>query len=243
MNLSSKVALITGGSRGIGRACALALAEAGADVAVNYLKEEDSAREVCDRVNQSGHRCITIQADVSRSAEVARMVARVEEDLGKIDIVVNNAGISRRLPLDKIREEDWDELIDVNLKSAFLVTQAVLPGMRARRWGRIINISSVAAQNGGVVGPHYAASKGGMIGMTHAYASFLVKEGITANAIAPALIETDMTPDSIRSNPSVIPVGRLGTVEEIADVVVMLVKNGYMTGQTISVNGGWYMTS
>jgi 3-oxoacyl-[acyl-carrier protein] reductase len=130
----------------------------------------------------------------------------------------------------------------VNLKSVFLMTQAVLPGMRARRWGRIINLSSVAAQTGGVIGPHYAASKAGMLGLTHSYASLLAPEGITANAIAPALIETDMLRDFPASAVHRIPVGRFGTVEEVAAVAVMLAQNGYITGQTVNVNGGWYMS-
>jgi 3-oxoacyl-[acyl-carrier protein] reductase len=240
--LSAKVVLITGASRGIGRACAVALAEAGADIAVNYRERVEAARETCAHINRLGRRSIAIKADVSVSAEVTRMVETIEKEFGKIDILVNNAGIARRLPLEKIREEDWDELIAVNLKSAFLVTQAVLPGMRARRWGRIINISSGAAQIGGVVGPHYAASKAGMLGLTHAYASFLVKEGITANAIAPALIVTEMTTSHVWPDPGTTPLGRFGAVEEVAEAVVMLARNGYMTGQTINVNGGLYMS-
>ena len=132
--------------------------------------------------------------------------------------------------------------IATNLTSAFLVTQAVLPRMRASRWGRIINVSSVAAQLGGVVGPHYAASKAGMHGMTHAYAALLAKEGITANAIAPALIETAMIANNPKAKPDLIPVGRFGAADEVAAVAVMLARNGYITGQTINVNGGWYMS-
>ena len=155
---------------------------------------------------------------------------------------MNNAGISRPQSLVEIKESDWDELIRVNLKSVFLTTQAVLPGMRARRWGRLINIASTAAQTGGVIGPHYAASKAGLLGLTHSYASLLVKEGITANAIAPALIETDML-ESLRAKAAdLIPLGRFGRPEEVAGVVVMLARNGYITGQTINVNGGYYMS-
>jgi 3-oxoacyl-[acyl-carrier protein] reductase len=143
---------------------------------------------------------------------------------------------------EEITEADWDEHLNVNLKSAFLVTQAVLAKMREQRWGRIINISSVAAQIGGVVGPHYAASKAGMLGLTRAYAHVLAKEGVTANAVAPALIDTEMVRANPRATPSLIPVGRFGTAEEVASVVVMLVENGYITGQTINANGGWYMS-
>lgn len=239
--LAGKIALITGASRGIGRGCALALAESGADVAVNFRVQEEAAKETCSLVEKLGRRALPVQADVSRASEVERMVRRVEKDLGAIEILVNNAGIARRFPWDQIPEEGWDEIMAVNLKSAYLVTQAVLPGMRTRRWGRIINISSGAAATGGVVGPYYAASKAGLLGLTHGYASLSVKEGITVNAVAPSLIQTDMSQD-LPSNPSFVPVGRYGTIEEVADVVVMLAKNGYMTGQTVYVNGGRYMT-
>ena len=239
--LAGKIALITGASRGIGRGCAVALAEAGADIAVNFRAREEAAKETCSLVERLGRRAIPVQADVSRASEVDRMIRRVEQDLGTIEILVNNAGIARRYPWDRIPEEGWDEIMAVNLKSAYLVTQAVLPGMRARRWGRIINISSGAAATGGVVGPYYAASKAGLLGLTHGYASLSVKDGITVNAVAPSLIQTDMSQD-LPVNPSSIPVGRLGTLEEVADVVVMLVKNGYITGQTVFVNGGRYMT-
>lgn len=240
--LTGKIALVTGGSRGIGRATALALAKAAADVAVNYQLREAGAQAVCQEIGGLGRRALAVKADVSLASEVARMVETVIKELGAIDILVNNAGISRPQPLSEITEQDWDEVLTINLKSMFLVTQAVLPGMRQRKWGRIINLSSVAAQLGGVIGPHYAASKAGAIGLTHSYAALLAKEGITANAIAPALIETEMVTSNPKARPDLIPVGRFGTVEEIADVVVMLASNGYITGQTISVNGGWYMT-
>ncbi len=198
-DLTAKIALVTGASRGIGRAAALTVAAAGADVAVTYLSREASARDPC-------------------------------------------AGIVSAKPLLDITEADWDRMLAVNLKSAFLVTQRVLPGMRARRWGRIVNLSSVAAQTGGVTGPHYAASKAGLVGLTHSYARHLVQEGITVNAIAPALIATDMVTGNLQVRPDLIPMGRFGAADEVAAVVVMLARNGYMTGQTINVNGGWYMS-
>ncbi|MFO0929184.1 MAG: SDR family oxidoreductase [Gemmataceae bacterium] len=176
------------------------------------------------------------------AAEVTRLVAAVEAGLGSVDVLVNNAGIARPLPLEQITEADFDEMFAVNLKSAFLLTQAVLPGMRARRWGRIVNLSSVAAQVGGVIGPHYAASKAGLHGLTHAYAALLAKEGITVNAIAPALIETEMVTSNPRATPALIPVGRFGSADEVATVAATLATNGYVTGQTINVNGGWYMS-
>jgi 3-oxoacyl-[acyl-carrier protein] reductase len=241
-NLSGKIALVTGASRGIGGAIAEALAKAGANVAVNYHQQQEKAEEVCAGILSSGRHAIAVQADVSKSADVTRLVRSVEDALGRVEILVNNSGIARPQPLEEIREKDWDELINVNLKSAFLLTQQVLPGMRARQWGRIINISSVAAHIGGVVGPHYAASKAGMLGLTRSYANLLVREGITVNAIAPALIYTDMVVGNPRARADLIPVGRFGKVEEVADVAVMLAGNGYITGQTINVDGGWYMT-
>jgi 3-oxoacyl-[acyl-carrier protein] reductase len=240
-DLRGKIALITGGSRGIGRQIALALARQSADIVVNYLRSEDEAKKVLSEVEDCGSRCITIRADVSKSGEVARMKDTIRNELGVVQILINNAGIARPQSIQEISEKDWDEIIETNLKSAFLVTQAVLPDMRKKGWGRIVNMSSVAAQLGGVVGPHYAASKAGIIGLTHSYAFLLSKEGITVNTIAPALIATEMVTQNPNARPDLIPVGRFGTVEEVADVVLMLVRNGYITGQTININGGWYM--
>ena len=241
-DFTGKVALVTGASRGIGQAVAFALAEAGADIAVNYRHREAQALETVRGIERLGRRAIPVRADVSLGTEVADMVAVIEADLGQVDILVNNAGIVSAKPLPEISEADWDEMLAVNLKSAFLVIQRVLPGMRARRWGRIINLSSVAAQTGGVTGPHYAASKAGLLGLTHSYARQLVKEGITVNAIAPALIETEMVTGNLNVTPMMIPVGRFGTPDEVAAVVVLLARDGYITGQTINVNGGWYMS-
>jgi len=195
--LNGKVALVTGGSRGIGAAIALSLAEAGADIAINFRARSADANEVCVAIRKAGRRALALQADISKSGEVSGMVAQIERELGPVNILVNNAGMARQINLENIVEADWDEHINVNLKSAFLVTQAVLPQMRTQHWGRIINISSVAAQTGGVVGPHYAASKAGMLGLTHSYAALLAKEGITANTVCPALVDTEM----LRANP------------------------------------------
>ncbi len=241
-SLDGKIALVTGGSRGIGRAAALALAKIGAAVAVNYRTRVQEAEAVSREIQDTGGRAVALQADVSIAADVARMVRQVESQLGPVAVLVNNAGITRPQPIHEITEQDWDEVLAVNLKSVFLVTQAVLPGMRAAKWGRIINLSSVAAQTGGVIGPHYAASKAGIHGLTHSYAALLAKEGITVNTIAPSLIETEMMRDNPRATPALIPVGHFGTVDEVADVVVMLAVNGYITGQTVNINGGWYMS-
>ncbi|HUB78135.1 MAG TPA: 3-oxoacyl-ACP reductase FabG [Bryobacteraceae bacterium] len=240
--LAGRTALITGSSRGIGRAIAVALAEAGAAVAVNYVRRRAEAEAAEKEIAALGCSSVSVQADVSQAADVERLVRTAEERLGPIEILVNNAGIARVQPVEEISERDWDDLIDGNLKSCFLVTQAVLPGMRARQWGRIVNLSSVAAQVGGVVGPHYAASKAGIHGLTHFYAQRFAKEGITVNAIAPALVETEMVTSNLNARPERIPIGRFGAVAEVADVAVMLATNGYITGQTINVNGGWYMS-
>jgi len=207
-DLNGRVALVTGSSRGIGRSIALALAQAGADIAVNFLSRSADAQAVESQIRQLERRCVTIQADVSKSSDVERLIRGSEEELGPIEILVNNAAISHPQPIEEITEQDWDEVIAVNLKSCFMVTQAVLPGMRARQWGRIVNLSSVAAQVGGVVGPHYAASKAGMLGLTHFYAQRLAKEGITVNAIAPALVETEMVTSNPNARPDRIPMGR-----------------------------------
>ena len=161
--LKGKTALVTGSSRGIGRAAAVALAQAGADVAVNYLANEVEAKKTCADIEQTGRRSVAIRADVSLRDHVSRLINEVRESLGDVSILVNNAGIGPRKPFSEITEEDWNQVLSINLKSMFLMTQAVLPAMRARRWGRIINLSSVAAQVGGVIRPHYAASKAGQL--------------------------------------------------------------------------------
>jgi 3-oxoacyl-[acyl-carrier protein] reductase len=241
-DLTGRLALVTGGNRGIGRAVALALAGAGADVAIGYHARTADAEETTRAIAALGRKAVAIQADVARADDIRRMIDTTKRELGDVDILINNAGIIRPQPLDAITEQDWHELIAANLTSVFLATQAVLPAMRAKSWGRIINLSSVAAQLGGVVGPHYAASKAGLHGLTHSYAALLAKEGITVNTIAPALIKTEMVTSNPRARADLLPVGRFGEVEEVADVALMLVRNGYITGQTINVNGGWYMS-
>ena len=239
-HLKSRVAMVTGASRGIGKAIAMALAEAGATVAVNYRERREEAEAVAEAIRNSGGHAAAFRADVSRRIDVQTMVAGIEERLGPIDILVNNAGTALVRGLDDLTEEDFDHTIDTNLKSAFLCTQAVLPGMRARRWGRIVNISSIGARIGsGSVSVAYAASKAGVEGLMRGYALRLAPEGITVNAVAPGLIDTDMGQPLIEAGaPARIPVGRVGTGEEIAQAVVLLVNDGYITGQTISVNGG-----
>jgi 3-oxoacyl-[acyl-carrier protein] reductase len=235
--LRGRVALVTGGSRGIGAAIVRDLGQAGAAVAVNYRTRADQANALVEALRSASGRAMAVQADVSRAAEVAGMVARVKAELGPIDILVNNAGINITRSVDDLTEADFDQTIAVNLKSVFLCTQAVLPMMREKKWGRIINMSSGAARGAGAIGPHYNASKAGIEGLTRGYAARLVKEGITVNAVAPSLIETDMMKDQ----PGLvgrIPLGRLGKPDEVARAVMMLIDNAYMTGQTIAMSGG-----
>jgi len=235
-DLNAHVALVTGGSRGIGAAIALALAELGAAVAVNYRERVDDAEAVVARIKSGGGRAMSVAADVSQAAAVTAMVEQVAKTLGPIDILVNNAGIAIPRGVDDLTESDFDRTILVNLKSAFLCTRAVLPSMRARQWGRIVNISSGAARGAGGIGPHYNASKAGMEGLTRGYAARLVKEGITVNAVAPSLIETDMMRG--RTDLARIPLGRMGQADEVAQAVAMVLGNSYMTGQTIALSGG-----
>jgi 3-oxoacyl-[acyl-carrier protein] reductase len=237
LDLDGHTALVTGASRGIGAAIAMALAEAGAAVAVNYREHADEADAVVAKIKDMGGRAIATAADVSQAAAVASMVDHAASALGSIDILVNNAGLAIMREIDDLTESDFDRTISVNLKSAFLCTQAVLPGMRAKKWGRIVNISSGAARGGGAIGVHYNASKAGMEGLTRGYAARLVKEGITVNAVAPSLIETDM----MRGRPELaqrIPLGRFGQPGEVAKGVLMVLGNDYMTGQTVVLNGG-----
>src|SRR3984957_726835 len=236
-DLNGHIALVTGGSRGIGAAIALALAEAGAAVAVNYRERAADAEAVVANITSKGGRAIAVAADVSQAADVTKMVERIASALGPIDILINNAGMAIVRGIDDLTEAEFDQTIAVNLKSAFLCTQAVVPAMRAKKWGRIVNISSGAARGAGAIGVHYNASKAGMEGLTRGYAARLVKEGITVNAVAPSLIETDMMrgrSDLARN----IPVGRLGHPDEVAQAVLMVLGNDYMTGQTIILNGG-----
>ncbi len=239
-SLGGRIALVTGGDRGIGRAIALGLAAAGCDIALTYRERAAAAAEVADTIRATGRRAAALGLDATDRQALRALPAQVLDALGEIDVLVNNVGIGAKRELEAISEEDWDLHLATNLTSAFVLIQAVLPGMRTRRWGRIINLTSVAAQNGGVVGPHYAATKGGLVGLTHGYATRVVKDGVTVNAVAPALIDTEMVRGS---QPAMIPMARFGTPEEVADACVMLAGNPYMTGQTISVNGGAYMTS
>jgi len=239
VQLEGRVALVTGASRGIGKAVALAIAAAGGDVAVNCREREEAARDVAGRIRALGRRSLVVRADVANAAAVRGMVGQITAQLGGVDVLVNNAGIAIRRGVDELTEADFDGTLAVNLKSAFLCTQAVLGHMRAQHWGRIVNISSGAARGAGVVGPHSNASKAGIEGLTRGYAARLVHEGITVNAVAPSLIDTEMLP-SRTATASKVPLGRLGSPEEVAHAVLAVIGIPYMTGQTVALNGGMH---
>ena len=242
-SLHNRIALVTGGGRGIGKAISLALAEEGCDVAVNYVSRQADAEQTAEAIEALGRRALVVHGDVSKGADVKAFVAAVEKQLGPVDVLVNNAGRAAFESIEQMTEASWNDALQVNLTSVFLATQAVLPGMRARKWGRIINLTSVAAQAGSVMAVHYSAAKAGVIAATKSYARLLAKEGVTVNAISPALIGTEMVASNPHIKPDMIPVGRFGRVEECADVAVLLARNGYITGQTISVNGGMYFAA
>lgn len=240
--LSGRVALVTGGSRGIGAAICRRLGVAGAAVAVGYQARADAAGEVVDGISRQGGRAVAVGGDVARPDAVRTLVERTVGALGPVDVLVANAGILREQATEEVTPADWDEVLAVNLGSAFWCAQAVLPGMRERRWGRILLMSSIAAFIGGFAGPHYAASKAGMLGLMHHLASTTAADGITVNALAPGLIETDMLRRDApqrrgRPLPSV-PVGRLGRPEEVADLALAVLTNGYLTNQAIEIDGG-----
>ena len=235
-DLKGKTAIVTGASTGIGRGVALQLARAGASV-VATARSADRLAALTEDIKAEGGSALAVPADVTKEDDILALFQECLKQFGAPDILVNNAGIAITRGIDDLTEDDFDRTILVNLKSAFLCTQAVLPSMRARTWGRIVNISSGAARGAGSIGPHYNASKAGMEGLTRGYAARLVKEGITVNAVAPSLIETDM----MSGQPQLvsrIPLGRFGTAEEVAKAVMLLVDNAYMTGQTVALSGG-----
>jgi 3-oxoacyl-[acyl-carrier protein] reductase len=250
MILQSQVALVTGASSGIGSATAEAMARAGARVAVNYLKNEQGARETVQRIAKAGGDACAIRADVTRSPEVAAMVAAVRERWGRIDILVNNAGdLVARRTLGEMSEDYFDQIMALNLKSVFLCAKAVWEEMAARKSGTIINMTSIAARNGGGPGAAaYAAAKGGLLTYTKGLAKELAPHGIRVNGIAPGVIATPYhdrysSPELMQKFVASIPLGRVGTSEEIADVAVFLASPAarYITGETIEVNGGMLM--
>ncbi|AWV33495.1 3-oxoacyl-[acyl-carrier-protein] reductase [Paenibacillus sp. FSL H7-0716] len=245
--LRGQTALVTGGSRGIGRSIALALAEHGVKVAVNYAGSEAAAQETVARIVELGSEGIAVRGDVGNSEQAENLVKEVLNTWGRIDIVVNNAGITRDNLIMRMKEEEFDQVIETNLKGVFNCLKAATRPMMKQRYGRIINISSVVGVTGNPGQANYSAAKAGVIGLTKASARELSSRGITVNCIAPGFIDTDMTrelSEEVRSElEKGIPLARLGRPEEIAMAVVFLASEGaaYMTGQTLHVDGGMYM--
>ncbi|WP_127161234.1 3-oxoacyl-[acyl-carrier-protein] reductase [Veillonella sp. VA137] len=247
MNLTGKVALVTGASRGIGQATAIDLAKAGADIVVNFIGNEEVAQETVAAIEALGRKAIKIKADVGNAEDVQAMVDEAVAAFGHIDILVNNAGITRDGLLIRMKDSDWDDVLNINLKGVYLVTKAVAKLMVKQRAGRIINMTSVSGVTGNVGQANYAAAKAGVIGFTKTCAKELATRGITVNAVAPGFIETAMTdvlPEKIKEGiAATVPFGRMGQPEEIASVVTFLASEfaSYITGQVLNVDGGMVM--
>ena len=247
MDLSGKVALVTGGSRGIGREIAIELARHGASVAISYVNNEEKAVEVVKEIQKFSVKGMCIKADVSKEEEVKKLVDAIKDELGTIDILVNNAGINRDTLLIRMNTQEWDQVIDTNLKGTYLCTRLVAKDMIKKRYGKIINIASVAGVAGNYGQANYSASKAGVIGFTKAVAKALASRGINVNAVAPGLIETDMTQalkEEVKETLiKSVPMGRLGSPKDVANLVVFLAsdKSDYITGQTINIDGGMIM--
>jgi 3-oxoacyl-[acyl-carrier protein] reductase len=239
--LSHRVALITGASGGIGQAIARELAASGASVALAYGANGKPAQQLADELVAAGGHALAVGADLRRAEAPSQLLAEIEPQLGSIDVLVAAAGLGRQQTLEEVSIQDFDEMLAVNLRAPFLLAQRTLPGMRARGFGRVLFVSSVAAFTGGIVGPHYAASKAGLHGLTHFLAARVAGEGVTVNAIAPALItDTAMLPGEPEELKTHVPVGRLGRPDEVADLALAMLRNPYMTNQVVSVDGGMY---
>jgi 3-oxoacyl-[acyl-carrier protein] reductase len=240
-SLDGRVALVTGGSGGIGGAIARHLAAAGAAVAVGYGQHGEAAEKVAAQIVSAGGRAVALGADLSDPAAPGQLAAGAEDALGPVDVLVSNAGLGGTKALEEVTAADFDAMVAVNLRAPFLLAQRTLPGMAARGFGRILFMSSVAAFTGGIVGPHYAASKAGLGGLTHFLASRYAQAGVTVNTLAPALItETGMLPGDPEELRRQIPVGRLGRPEEVAGLALAMLRNAYLTNQVISLDGGMY---
>jgi 3-oxoacyl-[acyl-carrier protein] reductase len=247
VRLDGKTALVTGASRGIGRAVALRLAAEGANVVVNYNVRADAAEEVARGARDAGAQALTVQADVAQAADVDRLVSQALDAFKRIDVLVNNAGITRDMLIVRMAEDDWDAVLDTNLKSAFLVTRATLRPMLRQRAGRIVNITSISGVMGNAGQANYSASKAGLIGLTRSTAREVASRNITCNAVAAGVIDTDIwqgVPEAaIAALMQMVPAGRKGTPEDVAQAVVFLAGDGaaYITGQVLNVDGGLVM--
>lgn len=245
--MKGKTALVTGGSRGIGKEIALGLATRGCNVAITYISSEEVAQKVVDELTKLGVKAVAVKADTGNQEQVEAMVKQVDESLGRIEILVNNAGITRDNLLIRMNEDDWDQVMQTNLKGAFLTTKAVVRGMMKNRYGKIINISSVVGVMGNAGQANYSASKAGLIGLTKSTAKELASRGIRVNAIAPGFIKTDMTDslkeDIIQEMLKSIPLGYLAEPKEISNLVNFLASedSDYITGQVIQIDGGMHI--
>ncbi|HEY6779231.1 MAG TPA: SDR family NAD(P)-dependent oxidoreductase [Thermoleophilaceae bacterium] len=238
-DFAGRVALVTGGSGGIGAALSSGLAAAGAAVAVHYASNRDAAERVAAAIVEAGGRAAVFGADLSKPDAPEGLIEAVESDLGPVDVLAANAGLSRPGSYEEVDAAAFDQTLAVNLRAPYLLARRVLPGMRERGFGRILFTSSVAALTGGIVGPHYASSKAGLHGLTHFLASRVASDGVTVNAIAPALIEeTGMLPGDPGELAQRVPIGRLGAPSEVADLALAVMRNGYVTNQVMSVDGG-----
>jgi 3-oxoacyl-[acyl-carrier protein] reductase len=239
-DFSGRVALVTGGSGGIGAAVCRSLAERGASVAVAYGSSAGPAEELARELRGRGLSAAAFGADMEDPGSPAALVGDVIETLGPVDVLVANHGRARPAAYEEVSAEEFDRTLAVNLRSVFLLAQAVLPGMRSRRYGRVLFMSSVAAFTGGVVGPDYAASKAGLHGLVHFLARRCAADGVTVTALAPALVDTPMLPGDASSLIESIPVGRLGRSEEVAELAVAMLGNGYLTNEVVGLDGGMY---
>jgi 3-oxoacyl-[acyl-carrier protein] reductase len=238
---AGRVALVTGASGGIGSALGRRLAQGGAALALHYASNEAAATALAAEIEAAGGRALTFGADLGDASAPERLVGDVERELGPVDVLAANAGLSRPGSWEDVDAQAFDETVAVNLRAPYLLARRVLPGMRERGYGRILFTSSVAALTGGIVGPHYASSKAGLHGLTHFLASRVAPDGVTVNAIAPALIEdTGMLPGDPAELTKAVPVGRLGKAAEVADLALAMLRNGYLTSKIVMLDGGMH---
>lgn len=243
----TRVALVTGATRGIGLGLACRLAKEGYSVALTYRSRSDLAKVITDQIKADGHHALAIQMSVENRSSVRQALGLINKHFGSVDVLVNNAAIAQEKPFETITDQDWDEMMGVNLRGPFVCSQECLPNMVEQGWGRVINVSSIGGQWGGINQVHYAASKAGLINLTRSLARLYSGSGVTTNALAIGLVSTDMSATELATEAGqakvrAIPRGRIGTVRDIADAVTFLAsdQSDYVTGQTININGGMY---